>query len=454
MNKNKPLLLVLILFLVSGFNIYPQITSIKRDTVISQMVNEISAKNIKADIEKLASFGTRHTLSNTTIETRGMGAARRWVKSEFEQYAKGSDGRMTVKFDSFIVNPDGKRITHKVELKNIMATLKGTDSNDNRIFIVSGHLDSRNTNILDSVNAAPGADDDGSGVAAVLELARVMSKYKFPATIIFIAVSGEEQGLFGSTHLAKEAKDGNWNIVAMLNNDMISSNNSTTHLIDNTTVRVFSEGIPALVTKQQERLIKAIGAENDSKSRELARYISEIAQRYVDQLKVKLIYRSDRFLRGGDHTPFNREGFTAVRFCEMYENYEHQHQDVRKVDGVQYGDLPQFVDPYYAKKIAGANLATLANLNLAPNSPTDVGVDARELTNNTTLMWKAPKGKAPFGYYVLMRETDMPNWQKKIFVTDTKVILPYSKDNYIFAVQSVDDEGHESLPIFPRPIFR
>lgn len=454
MNKNKPLLLVLILLMVSGFHIYPQTTRIKRDTVISQMVNEISAKNIKADIEKLVSFGTRHTLSNTSSETRGIGAARRWVKLQFEQYAKDSDGRMTVKFDPFILQPDGKRITHQTELKNVMATLKGTDPNDSRIFIVSGHLDSRNTNILDSVDVAPGADDDGSGVAAVLELARVMSKHKFPATIIFVAVSGEEQGLFGSTHLAKEAKAGNWNIVAMLNNDMISSNNSTTHLLDNTTVRVFSEGIPAVVTPQQERLIKAIGAENDSPSRELARYVSEIAQRYVDQLKVKLIYRSDRYLRGGDHTPFNREGFTAVRFCEMYENYEHQHQDVKKVDGIQYGDLPQFVDQYYARKIAGANLATLANLDLAPNSPVDVGIDVRELTNNTTLMWKAPKGKVPAGYYVLMRETDMPNWQKKIFVTDTKVTLPYSKDNYIFAVQSVDDEGHESLPIFPRPIFR
>lgn len=454
MDKNKPLLLVLILFLVTGFNIYPQTTNIKRDTVISQMVNEISAENIKADIERLVSFGTRHTLSNTTSETTGIGAARRWVKSEFERYAEDSDGRMTVKFDPFILNPDGKRITHQVELKNVMATLKGTDPNDNRIFIVSGHLDSRNTNILDSADAAPGADDDGSGVAAVLELARVMAKHKFPATIIFVAVSGEEQGLFGSTHLAKEAKAGDWNIVAMLNNDMISSNNSTTHLVDNTTVRVFSEGIPALVTPRQERLIKAIGAENDSPSRELARYISEIAQRYVDQLKVKLIYRSDRFLRGGDHTPFNQEGFTAVRFCEMYENYEHQHQDVRKVDGVQYGDLPQFVDPYYAKKITGANLATLANLNLAPNSPEDVGVDVRELTNNTTLKWKAPKGKAPFGYYVLMRETDQPNWQKKFFVKDTKVTLPYSKDNYLFAVQSVDEKGHESLPVFPHPIFR
>lgn len=446
---------VLIFYFIVPCNIALSQTGVsERDDKIYKMVNEISADNIKADIEKLASFKTRHTLSRTDSDTEGIGAARRWVKSEFEKYAKDSDGRLLVSFDSFFVEPDNRRIPRRVELKNVMATLKGTDPNDDRIFIVSGHLDSRASNALDSTSLAPGADDDASGVAVVMELARVMSKRKFPATIIFVAVSGEEQGLFGSTHLAKEAKEKNWNIIAMLNNDMVSGNNSTTNLKDNVTVRVFSEGIPALESEELVRLRKIVGGENDSNSRELARYISEVAERYVDQLKVKLIYRSDRFLRGGDHTPFNREGFTAVRFCEMYENYDHQHQDVRVENGVQYGDLPQFIDAYYAGKIAGANLSTLANLNLAPASPENVGVDVKELTNNTTLMWKAPKGKAPYGYYILMRETDQPNWQKKTFVKETKVTLPYSKDNFIFAVQSVDQEGHESLPVIPAPIFR
>ncbi len=420
------------------------------------MVNEISTANLKSDIEKLVSFKTRHTLSRTDSNIEGIGAARRWVKSEFEKYAKDSEGRLSASFDSFFLEPDGKRIPRRVELKNVMATLKGTDVNDNRIFIVSGHLDSRVSGALDSTSFAPGADDDASGVALVMELARIMSKRKFPATIIFAAVSGEEQGLFGSAHIAKNAREKNWNIVAMLNNDIVGSSGPSgdTFLKNNLAVRVFSEGVPAYETDKEARLRKLIGAENDSKSRELARYIKEIAERYVDQLKINLIYRSDRFLRGGDHTPFNQNGFTAVRFCEMNENYDHQHQDVRVENGKQYGDLPEYLDYNYMKKIAGANLSALANLALAPDSPQKVGIEVKELTNTTTLKWGAPNGKIPSGYFILIRRSSSSNWEKKIFVKGTEATIPYSKDNFLFAVQSVDEQGHESLPVIPLPIFR
>ncbi len=453
--KLKPGLSFVICFFITALS-FSQTAIEKRDAEIFRMVNDISITDLKNDIEKLVSFKTRHTLSRTDSNTEGIGAARSWVKSEFEKYAKDSEGRLSVSFDSFVVEPDGKRIPHKTELKNVMAVLKGTDPEDKRILIVSGHLDSRVSSALDSTSFAPGADDDASGVALVMELARVMSKRKFPATIIFVAFSGEEQGLFGSTHLAKSAREKNWDIIAMLNNDIVGSSGPSgdTFLKNNTEVRVFSEGVPAYETDKEARLRKMIGAENDSRSRELARYVKEIAERYVDQLKINLIYRSDRFLRGGDHTPFNQNGFTAVRFCEMNENYDHQHQDVRVENGKQYGDLADYLDYNYLKKIAGANLSTLANLALAPGSPQNVGIEVKELTNTTTLKWKAPEGKTPFGYYILIRESSSSNWKKKIFVTGNEATIPYSKDNFLFAVQSVDEQGHESLPVIPLPLFK
>jgi Peptidase family M28 len=430
-----------------------QTSIIKHDPEISQWVDEVSSENIKKDIETLSGFGTRHTFSDTINETRGIGAARRWVKSEFERDAKDSNGRLNVRYDSFEVEPNGKRIPRKAVLKNILAALKGTDSSDKRIFIVSGHLDSRATNVMDTTSDAPGADDDGSGVAVVLELARIMSKHKFPSTIIFSVVCGEEQGLFGSAHLAEKAHDNNWNVAAVLNNDMVGNSSSGgTLLKDNIEFRVFSEGVPLYETDEMTKIRKYTSGENDSKSRELARYVKEIGERYVNQLTVKLIYRIDRFLRGGDHISFSEYGFPAVRFCEMSENYNHQHQNVRIENGIQYGDLPEFVDYEYARKIASVNLAVVANLASAPAAPENVGIDTRKLTNFTKLEWQLPKGKTPYGYYILMRETDQPVWQKKFFVSDTTVTLPYSKDNYFFAVQSVDERGHESLPVFPYPI--
>ena len=444
--------LTIIILSIFFSNIFAQ-NIINRDEKITSMISQISAENLEKYVRKLVGFDTRHSLSTRTNQEKGIGAACNWVKSQFESFAKVSDGRLIVKLDSFFVEPDGRRITRKILMTNPMAILKGTDPNDNRVFIVGGHIDSRATEANDSTSTAPGANDDASGVAAVIELARVMSKYEFPATIIFVAFSGEEQGLYGATHLAKKAKEENWNLVAILNNDMIGNSFSNeTFLKDNMQVRVFSEGVPFYETDEMKNLRQSTNQENDSRSRQLARYIKEIGERYVDQLEIKLVYRNDRFLRGGDHTPFNRQGFTAIRFCEMNENYDHQHQNIRKENGIQYGDLPEFVDYEYARKVTSVNLAVLANLAFAPAQPQNVGIVVKEVTNKSTLKWEKPVGKNPKGYYVLLRETFQPFWQKKIYTEQTEITVPYSKDNYFFAVQSVDENGHESLPVWPKPI--
>ncbi len=423
------------------------------DPEIKKMVSEISSENMEATVKKLVSFGTRHTLSDTKSSTRGIGAAQRWVKSEFDNYAKASNGRLTSEIDYFTIKADGSRITNDSQLGNVMATLKGTDASDDRVLIISGHLDSRATDVMDSTIDAPGANDDGSGVAAMMELAKIMCKREFPFTIIFVAVVGEEQGLYGAKHLADKAKDENWNVIAMINNDMIGNSlSSGTQLRDNTKVRVFSETIPYLETEAEAKIRKSTNRDNDSPSRQLARYIKSVTNQYVEQLEIKLVYRNDRFLRGGDHTPFSQNGFTAIRFCEMNENFDHQHQTIRKENNIQYGDLPEFMDFEYMKKVACSNLATLSNLAWSPKAPKNIGIEVKEVTNFSVLNWNKPDGKPIYGYNILIRETSSPIWEKSIFVKDTKAEIPYSKDNYFFAVQSVDELGHSSLPVFPVPI--
>ena len=423
---------------------------IQRDPEIEQMVKEISADSLKSYINKLVNFGTRSTLSSVADKKRGIGAARKWVVQRFNDFAKNSSGRMAAYVDTTTILADGRRVDVPTSLGNAMAVLKGTDPNDDRIYIISGHLDTRVTDVMNRTADAPGANDDGSGVAAVMECARVMSKHSFPATIIFVAVSGEEQSLLGSGYLANQSKLKNWYVDAMLNNDIIGSNNSNeTNIIDNTRLRVFSEGISVLDTGKVLSTVRSLGLENDSKSRQLARYVKEIGERYVDNLEVVMIYRSDRFLRGGDHTPFLQKGYAAVRLTEMNENYNHQHQDIRTDKGVVYGDLPEFMDFEYLRKNTGVNLSTLGNLAKAPSVPQEVRIDVRNLTNTTTLSWKSPKTGKVKGYYVLMRETTSPVWQKKIFTAETTITIPYSKDNYFFAVQSVNGSGNESLAIVP-----
>lgn len=424
---------------------------INRDPQIEALVSQISSDSLKKFDEKLVSFGTRSTLSTTTDSKRGIGASRLWVLSKFQEFAKTSEGRMTAVLDTFTLQPDGRRIDKTIAMANVMATLKGTDPNDDRVFMVSGHIDSRVTDVMNRESDAPGANDDGSGTVAVIELARVMAKSKFPATIIFVVVSGEEQGLLGANYLAEKALKQNWNLEALLNNDIMGSNNSNeTNIIDNTRLRIFSEGLPAFEMDKKVGAIRQYGVENDGKARQLARYVKETGERYVDNLEIVMIYRNDRFLRGGDHTPFINRGFAAVRLSEMNENFLHQHQDLRTEKGVEYGDLIKFMDFEYLRKNTCVNLASLANLAKSPSMPQDVILDVRGLGNSTNLNWKAPKSGKVKGYYVLMRETAMPYWQKKFFTTNLKISLPYSKDNYFFAVQSVSEDGNEGLPVLPR----
>jgi len=434
---------------VFSFTGYTQVI-VQKDPLIEKMLKEVSADSLQSYIKTMVSFGTRNTLSTQKDPKRGIGAARNWVLSKFNEFAKQSNGRLSAFIDTTALQPDGRRVDSLLVLGNVVATLKGSDPNDNRIFVISGHLDNMRTNVMDRAGDAPGANDDGSGSAAVIECARIMSKNSFPATIIFVTVSGEEQGLLGATYMSNKARNANWNIEAVLNNDIMGSNNSSeTNIIDNTRIRVFSEGLSVLDTGRSMLNIRNLGLENDGKARQLARYVKETGERYVDNLQVVMIYRNDRFLRGGDHSPFVQKGYAAVRITEMNENYYHQHQNVRKENDIQYGDLPEFMDFEYLRKNTCMNLANLANLAKSPGMPDDVKIEVRRLTNYSILSWKAPKTGKPKGYYVMMRETTSAVWQKKIFTTQTEMTLPYSKDNYFFAVQSVSEDGNESLAVVP-----
>ena len=415
------------------------------------MVDEISREKIEQHVRTLAGFYTRHDLSVQDNPSKGIGAAWTWIKAEMEKNIPQSEGRLSVKFEEYSVGGQGQRIPTETKLKDVVATLKGTDPNDDRIIIMSAHLDSRAVGDADNTSMAPGANDDASGVAAIIELMRIMSSKKFSATIVFMTVTGEEHGLYGAKYMATKAKQEKWNIIATLNNDMIgNSGSSETMLNDNMKLRVFSEGIPAFETEQMAAQMKTMSGENDSKARQLARYIKETGERYVDQLSVTLIYRNDRLGRGGDHTPFCQEGFTAVRITEFNENYDRQHKVPAVVNGIQQGDLPEFVDYEYVRKNAGINLATIANLALAPYEPVNCVMNVSGMTNKTTIQWEVPaRGVKPAGYYLVMRETYQSPWEKKIFVTGTEVTVPYSRDNYFFGIQSVDGAGHESLVVFP-----
>lgn len=445
-------LLIAVVLITSGLSSFAQ-TTIQRDPEIEKMVKEVNADSLKSYILKMVSYGTRNTLSTQSDPNRGIGAARNWVLQKFNEFAKKSNGRFSAFIDTTTLQPvAGSRVERTVVLGNVVGILKGTDTADKRIFVISGHLDNMRTNVRDSIGDAPGANDDASGCAAVIECARIMTQKGFPATIIFVTVSGEEQGLLGAKFMATKAKSQGWNIEAVLNNDIMGSNNaSETNIIDNTRIRVFSEGLPAYETEKAARNIRQLGLENDGKARQLARYVKEVGERYVDNLEVVMIYRNDRFLRGGDHTSFVEQGYAAVRFTEMNENYYHQHQNVRVENGIQYGDLPEFMDFEYLRKNTAMNLSNLANLAKAPAMPEDLKIETRRLTNYSLLTWAAPKTGKVKGYYILMRETTSAVWQKKIFTTDTSYQLPYSKDNYFFAVQSVNESGNESLPVVPTP---
>lgn len=421
------------------------------DPQISGFVKNANKDSLRANVEKMVSFGTRHTMSSTTDPKRGIGAARNWVLAKFRHYAKNSGGRMEVYLQNQDLQPDGKRINKVTNLGNAIALLKGTDPNDKRIIIMSGHLDSRVSDVMDAQSDAPGANDDASGVAAVIEAARVLSTSKFPASILFVAVSGEEQGLLGAKMLADQAKNENWQVLAVLNNDMIGNNSfDQTNKGEKPKLRVFSEGLPAIDTEKAAAGLRALGLENDGGARQLSRYTKETGERYVKDIDIKLIYRNDRFLRGGDHTPFVNHGFTAVRLTDWFENYDHQHQDIKLENGKQYGDLIKFLDFDYLKTNTEVNVAVLANLAKSPQQPMNVKMAVRELTNSTALRWEKPEIGKVKGYNIMIRETSSPIWTKKIFTTETSATVLYSKDNFLFAVQSVSENGNESLPVIPQ----
>lgn len=422
------------------------------DVEIMQYVKNVNKDSLKANVEKLVSFGTRHTMSSTTDQHKGIGASRNWVLSKFRTYAKNTNGRMEVFLQNEDLQPDGKRIDKVTNLGNAVAFLKGTDPADKRIIIISGHLDSRVSDVMDATSFAPGANDDGSGVAAVIESARVLSRSKFPVSILFVAVSGEEQGLLGAKMLADKAKEDQWQVEAVLNNDMIGNNSFDAPKNDGIPkLRVFSEGLSAFETEKNAPTIRNLGLENDGNARQLARYVKETGERYVQNIDIKLIYRNDRFLRGGDHTPFVNEGFTAVRLTDYYENYDHQHQDIRTENNKKYGDLIEFMDFDYLRTNTAVNVAVLANLAKSPPRPQNVLMDVKDLSNSTKLSWEKPTSGKIKGYQVLYRETDHSVWTHKIFTKENSYTVPLSKDNFIFAVQTVSTSGNESLPVIPQP---
>jgi len=447
----RQILFAFALILFAGQTFAQQV--VIRNPEIQQLVQQVNADSLKKYTEKLASFHSRHTLN--TDAKNGMIAAQNYVKAKFSEFANKSKGRMTASIEEFVVPGDGRRIVADAKVGNVIARLQGTNPNDPRIIVVSGHLDSRNKDVMDAAGAAPGANDDGSGVALVLELARILASTEFSATLLFVAFTGEEQGLKGATYLADKAKAESWKIEAVLNNDIVgNSSSSETNISNNTVMRVFSETIPLAEDERGATLRRSINSDNDSPSRQLARYIKELGERYVDQMEVKLIYRNDRFLRGGDQTPFMKNGFTAVRMSEMNENFLYQHENVRVENGIQYGDLPEFMDFEYLRKVAAVNLAAAASLGQSAGMPQEVKIDVRGLSNSSTLSWKAPIHGNPKGYYVLMRETSSSMWEKKFYTEATQLKLPYSKDNYFFAVQSVSELGTESLPVLPTPLSR
>src|SRR6185369_4855339 len=433
----------------------------ERDPVIVQIIKDVSPQRIQQTDEKLVSFGTRSTLSvnnpGAATSPQGIVAARNWIKSEFEKISADCNGCLEVKTDTFIEQSKGPRdrIKEPTEIQNVYAILKGTDpAQAKRIYLVTGHYDSRNTDPQNSTAAAPGANDDGSGTTVSLECARVLSKHRFPATIIFLTVAGEEQGLNGSTHFAKMAKEQGWQLEGVLNNDIVGGNRTPGDTAQNNNwVRVFSEGIPAAASEADIRRIRNLGGENDSASRELARYIYSVGETYdFGAFAPKLIFRRDRYLRGGDHSAFNEQGFAAVRFTEYREDYNHQHQNVRTENGIEYGDLPRFVDFDYVANVARLNAATLAQLASAPASPANVTLVTEKLENDTTITWDAsPDGRAT-GYEVVWRPTTAAEWENVESVGDVRMaVFKRSKDNVFFAVRAVDKQGHRSLPVVPMP---
>jgi hypothetical protein len=418
---------------------------------LERILREVDQRRIEATVRKLVSFGTRHTLSAQDDPRRGIGAARDWIFAEMSKYAANSGGRMTVELQSYIQQPDGDRIPVPTKITNVVATLRGSVTPD-RVYVITGHYDSRVTDILNATDDAPGADDDASGVAVVMEAARVLSTHDSAATLIFAPVAGEEQNLYGSNHLAQVLKAAGTDVQAMFTNDIVGSSTADDGTRDPRTIRLFTEGVPTAETPAEGNVRRAVGGENDSPARQLGRFVRDVADNDATGMHVRVIYRRDRYLRGGDHISFLTQGYPAARFTEPNENYAHQHQDVRVENGVQFGDLIEFCDFAFSARVCKVNVATLWSAANAPGTPKNVRILTAALTNNTDLAWDRGTEPDLAGYEVVWRETTAPEWTHAIPVGDvTSTSIDMSKDNVFFGLRAVDRAGRRSPVAFPVP---
>ncbi|MEO1516020.1 MAG: M28 family metallopeptidase [Bacteroidota bacterium] len=425
----------------------------QRDMTIYQIIDEVSPDRIEKDIRQLVSFGTRHTLSDTLSDTRGIGAARRWIKAEFDRISDACGGCLEVFYQRTLV-PKGsnRRIVKDTWVVNVVAIQRGSQY-PNRYIMMSGDIDSRVSDPVDYTSDSPGANDNASGMAGVLEAARVLSKHRFAGSIAYVGLSGEEQGLFGGKHLAEKARAENWEISGILNNDMIGNIEGIDGVIDNSSFRVFSEPTPVNDDEQKRIWRRFYGGEVDGPSRQLARYVHRMTTEYMTNLKAVMIYRLDRFGRGGHHKPFNDAGFPGVRIMETHEQYQRQHQDLRTEDGIRYGDVIEGVNFDYAAKLTAVNAITLASLAWAPSQPSGLMIGGA-VQPSTRLKWDASDDENILGYKVYWRDTTSPQWQysryvgKQVDVTLKGIVI----DNYLFGVAAVDKNGHESMIVFPNTL--
>lgn len=445
-------------FLFLTLSVLTSLTLCSQDTFtedprIYDIIQQVSSERIADDISRLAMFGTRHTLSDTVSQTRGIGAARRWIKQRFDSISESCDDCLEVRYHKGLVVPgESRRIPDSTWIVNVLAIKKGTDY-PNRYLIMSGDIDSRVSDPLDATSDSPGANDNASGMAGVIEAARVLSQYDFKCSIIFAGLSGEEQGLFGGKFLAADAKAQGWEVVGVLNNDMIGNIHGIDGVVDNTTFRVFSEPTPPNPGERDLIWNRFYGGETDGPSRQLARYIDKMTDTYMTNLDAIMIYRLDRFGRGGHHRPFNDQGFPGVRIMETHENYNRQHQDIRLEDGIQYGDVIEGVNFDYAAQLTTVNAITLASLGWAPAEPSLVMIGGA-VKPSTTLQWEASEDADRSGYKIYWRDTTSPVWQYERFVGDT---LQYTLqnviiDNFLFGVASVGKHGNESVVAYPKTL--
>ena len=453
MKIQVPKLILLLLVAGLAHSIAYSQTPATHDSRMFHIIKAINADRIEGDIRTLANFGTRHTLSDTLSETRGIGAARRWIKKEMDKISANCGGCLEVFYHRGLVKAgESRRIPEDTWIVNVVAVKRGT-TYPNRYVIMSGDIDSRISDPLNGVDDSPGANDNASGMAGVIEAARVLSKYEFPTSVALVGLSGEEQGLFGGKFLAATAKEQNWDIVAVLNNDMIGNISGIDGVVDNTSFRVFSEPAPPKQNEQKQIWNRFYGGEVDGPSRQVARYVERMTSSYMTNLKAKMIYRLDRFGRGGHHRPFNDEGFPGVRIMETHENYNRQHQDIRTENGIEYGDVIEGVNFEYAAKLTAVNAICLAGMAWAPPPPSLVMIGGA-VQASTKLQWDPVNDPNLLGYKVYWRDTTAPQWQYSKWVgTETSTVLENIViDNYLFGVVSVGKQGNESVVAYPRTL--